>query len=161
MVSVRGTPVQLWNLPAMKVKYWLHAIKIKVIVDIKKDSFVGTMSVHSNNKICLVSQLNFTKCFWFIVCCRSHSVIDVTGVGSESPFAVSESCKIVDDTIVIVHESDNEHEISDTDSSTSSSEQSCDRYIVSKSCKQMDCKWHSLAVTSILTGRILSHSDSQ
>ena len=114
------------------------------------------MSVDSNNNYCLVSLMNFTKCLLFITCCRSHSFIDVTGVGSESPFAVNESCKIVNDTVVIDHESDNEHDISDTESSTSSSEQSCDRYIVNKSCKQLYCKCHSFAVTSTLTGRILS-----
>ena len=64
--------------------------------------------------------MNFTKCLLFITSCRSHSFIDVTGVGSESPFAVNESRKIVNDTVVIDHESDNEH---DTESSTSSSEQ--------------------------------------
>ena len=122
----------------------------------KKDYFVAAMSVDSNNNYCLVSLMNFTKCLLFVTCCRSHSFIDVTGVGSESPFAVNESCKIVNDTVVIEHESDNEHDISDTESSTSSSEQSCDRYIVNKSCKQLYCKWHSFAVTSTLTGRILS-----
>lgn len=100
--------------------------------------------------------MNFTKCLLFVTCCRSHSFIDVTGVVSESPFVVNESCKIVNDTVVIDHESDNEHDISDTESSTSSSEQSCDRYILNKSCKQLYCKWHSFAVTSTLTGRILS-----
>ena len=122
----------------------------------KKDSFVAAMSVDSNNNYCLVSLMNFTKCLLFVTCCRSHSFIDVTGVGSESPFAVNESCKIVNDTVVIDHESDNEHDISDTESSTSSSEQSCDRYILNKSCKQLYCKWHSFAVTSTLTVRILS-----
>ena len=79
----------------------------------KKDSFVAAMSVDSNNNYCLVSLMNFTKCLLFVTCCRSHSFIDVTGVGSESPFAVNESCKIVNDTVVIDHESDNEHDISD------------------------------------------------
>ena len=37
--------------------------------------------------------------FWGLY--RSHSFIHVTGVGSESPFAVNESCKIVDDTVVL------------------------------------------------------------
>ena len=67
--------------------------------------------------------MNFTKCLLFITSCRSHSFIDVTGVGSENPFAVNESCKIVHETVVIGHESDNKHDISDTKSSTSSSEQ--------------------------------------
>lgn len=57
---------------------------------------------------------------------ESHSFIDVTGVASKSPLAVNESCKIVDDTVIIDHESDNDHDISDSESSTTSSELSCD-----------------------------------
>ena len=37
--------------------------------------------------------------FWGLY--RAHSFIHVTGVGSESPFAVNESCKIVDDAVVL------------------------------------------------------------
>ena len=92
------------------------------------------MSIHyyNNNYYNLVSVMNFTKCLWFIVCYRSHSFIDVTGVASKSPLAVNESCKIVDDTVIIDHESDNDHDISDSESSTTSSELSCDRYMVNK-----------------------------
>ena len=64
---------------------------------------------------CLVSLMNFTKCLLFITFCRSHSFIDVTDVGSKSPFAFNESCKIVNGTVAIDHESDNEHDISDTE----------------------------------------------
>ena len=61
------------------------------------------------------------------MCCRSYTFIDVTGVETASPFSANTSYKIVDDTVLIDNESDNGHDISDTETSTSSSEQSCDR----------------------------------
>lgn len=59
--------------------------------------------------------------------CRSDTFIDVTGVESASPFSANTSLKVVGDTGVIDNESDSDCDISDTESSTSSSEGSCDR----------------------------------
>ena len=61
------------------------------------------------------------------MCCRSDAVIDVTGVETASPFSANTSYKIVDDTVLIDRGSDNEHDISDAETSTSSSEQNCDK----------------------------------
>ena len=60
------------------------------------------------------------------MCCRSGTLIDVTGVETVSSFSANTSYKIVSDTVVIDNESDNDHDVSDTETS-SSSEQSCDR----------------------------------
>ena len=63
----------------------------------------------------------------YVTCCRSHTFIDVTGVETASSFSANTSYKIVDGTVVIDNESFNDHDISDTGTSTSSSEQSDDR----------------------------------
>ena len=53
--------------------------------------------------------------------CRSNTFIDVTGVDTASSISASMSNKIVDDTVVIDNVSDNDHDIKDTETSTSSS----------------------------------------
>lgn len=58
--------------------------------------------------------------------CRSDTLIDVTDVETASSFSANTSYKIVGDIVVIDNESDNNHDVSDTETSTSS-EQSCDR----------------------------------
>ena len=55
------------------------------------------------------------------MCYRSETFIDVSGVETASSFSASTSYKIGDDTVVIDNESDNDHDISDTESSTLSS----------------------------------------
>ena len=59
--------------------------------------------------------------FSYLTSCRSDTFIDVTGVETATSFSANTSYKIVDDTDLTVSD------ISDTETSTSSPEQSCDR----------------------------------
>ena len=59
--------------------------------------------------------------------CRSDTFIDVTGVETASSISANMSYRIVDGTVVIDNVGDNDCDISDTETSTSSSEQSCNK----------------------------------